>query len=506
MAIFPAPEFAPDQADLPTNSSDAIFNVVPKTQEAYGPMPALSPYATALTARCQGGCSTTDNSDNVRVYMGDASKLYRLVAGSTTPANVSKVGGYSTSSDGIWSNSVYGQRVMFTNGVDAPQSYVEGTSSLFADMILSGFTSLKGKYITTIKDFVAFLNTTDATFGQNTQRVWWSAIDDPTYFPTPGSQEAANFQSDYQDVAGDHGHGMGIVGNLGTADGGVFFERAVQRMIYIGLPDIFAFQPVQGGRGLIAAGALIAYGNIAYGISEEGFFGFDGTNLAPIGKGKIDEFFRNDLQRAYIDRITSGIDPVRGLVVWAYPGVGAVGGICNRLVIYSPRWNKFTATELGAVQVQSLFRSATFGQTLEGLDAFGSIDSLAFGLDSAVWAGGANILAGVDINNQFGYFSGMNLAARIESADNEGLPGRVSKIQRMIPLVDASGSLLSMAARMKLDDAVVYKPNVPVSASGRAPVRSRGRYHRARTTIPANTTWNKFSGWNATDITDVGGR
>jgi hypothetical protein len=126
-------------------------------------------------------------------------------------------------------------------------------------------------------------NTTDGTFGPQPQRVWWPAIDDPTNWPTPGTSAAAAVQSDYQDLVGDAGWVQGIVGNLGTADGAVFQERAVIRMQYVGPPAIFAFSTAEGVRGTPAPGSLVQVGNLVYYLGEDGFYVFDGSQSMPIG-------------------------------------------------------------------------------------------------------------------------------------------------------------------------------------------------------------------------------
>ena len=374
--IVPVPEFAPDQPDLPSISSDTVFNVIPVTDSSYGPLPSHKAFSSALTARCQGGITVSDNSGNVHIYAGDATKLYRITSPGTTPADVSKALGYSTSSVGGWSFTSYGSRVIATNYNNVPQSYVEGSSTLFADLITSGVTDIKAKYAAIIKNWLFLANTTDGTYGAQPQRVWWSAINDPTNFPTPGTTTAANNLSDYQDIIGPHGQVKGIAGNLGAADGAAFMERAVWRIVYTGMPDIFTFVPAEGARGLLVSGGLNQFGsNVAYP-TEDGFYMFDGANSTPIGKGKIDKFFYNDLQTGYIDRVSCCSDPSRGLLVWAYPGQGASNGAPNRLLIYSAAFNKWTATELNAVSVEYLLRGATFGTTLEALASFGTLDRL----------------------------------------------------------------------------------------------------------------------------------
>jgi hypothetical protein len=506
MTIIPIPEFAPDQPDLPSTNSDTVYNVLPLTEASYGPLPSHQAFTTALNARCQGGLTASDNSGNVRVYAGDATKLYRIASPGTTAADVSKAAQYSTSSVGQWSFTIHGQTVIATNMTDAPQAYTEGTSALFADLITSGSTTLKAKYAAVIKNWLFLANTSDAVSGNQPQRTWWSAINDPTNFPTPGTAAAANNLSDYQDIPGPHGQIMGIAGNLGTADGAVFFERGVWRIIYSGLPDIFSFVPAEGARGLLTTGGLNQFGaNVAYP-TEDGFYLFDGSQSLPIGKGKIDKFFYSDLQTSYIDRVSSCSDPSRGLLIWAYPGVGASNGNPNRLLIYSQAFNRWTATEASTVQIEYILRGATFGKTLEQLDAYGTIENLPYVLDSPVWAGNRSILAAFDTTHKYGYFDGSNLAAKIDTSDIEAIPGNQSSVTRARPLIDLSAATIATASRDAISGAVTFGSTQAQETNGSCALRSRGRYHRFRMQTAAAASWNQFSGIDIEEVQNAGKR
>ena len=466
-------------------------------------MPSHKPFSSALNARCQGAISAGDFTGMVRVYAGTNTKLYRIIK--TAVTDVSKAGGYATLPDVPWSFAVHGQRIIATNGIDPVQMYLEGTSSSFSNLITSGVTSLKAKYATIIKRWLFLANTNDSIYGNQPQRVWWSAINDPTNFPTPGTQLAANNLSDFQDQPGGHGAIRGIAGNLGTADGAVFFERAVWRIIYSGLPNIFDFVPAEGARGLLASGSLNQYGSQVAYLAEDGFYMFDGSNSLPIGKGKIDRFFLNDLQSNYLDRISSTSDPTRGLLIWAYPGVGSINGNPNRLLIYSQPFDKWTITDATSVQIEFLLRGATFAYSLEELDSFGNIDSLAFSLDSSVWLGGKSKLAAFDVNHQYGFFDGANLAATIDSTDIEPIPGQQSQLFRISPLVDSSLATCALASRNTINQAVVFGSDSAQEVNGSCAVNGRGRYHRIRIKVPYGTDWQQCSGVDLLELRAVSG-
>jgi hypothetical protein len=290
--------------------------------------------------------------------------------------------------------TLFGQRIIATNFIDPPQSYVMGSSALFADLISSGLTSLKGRYAAVVRDWLVFGNTTDGTYGPQPQRVHWSAIDDPTNFPTPATAGAAAVQSDFDDLVGDAGWVQGIVGNLGTADGAVFQERAVVRMVYIGPPAIFAFTPAEGVRGTPAPGSIVQDGALAYYLGEDGFYVFNGSASQPIGVDRVDKTFLADLDQSYFYRIEGAVDPINKQIWWAYPGSGHSGGNPNRIIVYDRARDRWTITDANDVQVETLLRGLTPGYSLDTLDSLSSsIDALTLSLDSRIYTGGRAFMA-----------------------------------------------------------------------------------------------------------------
>lgn len=505
MPVLPIQDYAPDMPDIPSNTTDTMFNVLPATPSSYGPMPSFEPYANALSARCQGAISMKTPAGDVRVFAGDESKLYRLTSASMTPADVSKVGGYATSSVGSWSLTTYGQRVISTNGNDAPQGYLDGTDSAFSNLITTGETGLKAAKVCTVREWVVYGRLSGGTFGDRPQGILWGAQDDPTYVPTPGTTDAANALSDFQDFPGDHGIVRGLVGELGSVDLAIFFDRGVRRGIYSGGSEVFAFQPADGVRGLLAEGSLVKFGGQAFYLGEDGFYGFDGATSDPIGYAKVNQTVLADLHNSYIDRMSAAADVKRGLILWAYAGQGS-GGELNRLLVYSPVLRRFTHTEAGAVSLEALVRADTFGMTLEGLDAFGTLETLPYSLDSAVWAGGRAALAGFNTSHQFGYFDGAAMAAKISTSDGELVQGRQSLATRLRPLVDTTDATVRLASRNRVQDAVTYGDAKTIEDSGAVRTRNRGRYHRALIEVPSGSTWSHVSGVDVEEFQEMGGR
>ena len=196
MVMIPLTTFAPDQPQIVVEASNNITNVLPATEASYGPFPSLQTYSNAISTRCQGAYAMQDTAGNVAVFAGDVANLYRLPAGTLTFAVVSDGAGYTTLGSERWSMTLFGSTVVATNYTDTPQGYTEGVSSLFAQLVQTGSTTLKARYVATVRDWLVFANTNDDTYGIRPQRVWWSAINDPTDVPIPGTSDASAKLSD----------------------------------------------------------------------------------------------------------------------------------------------------------------------------------------------------------------------------------------------------------------------------------------------------------------------
>lgn len=563
-------EYAPDLPPL-SGGGIVIKNVFPRTPLSYGPLSNITPYSSALTARCQGCVAFLDSGGNPNTFAGDASKLYLMPSGSTTMGDVSRSGGYNATADQMWKFSLMAQRVMATQFGDPVQSYVMGSSSLFADLAAgnisaltlvagSGYTngtyalSVTGpgigtgfagtvtvsggalasysitnpgrnypstatiaipagagagsggsitptiqtiapvaRYSAVVRNFLCLANTNDATGGNQPQRVWWSALNDPTNWPTPGTAAAAQVQSDYNDLFGDGGWIMGIVGDLGTADGAVFMERAVYRMVYAGPPAVFYFFRAEGARGCPAPGSIVQVGPLVYYLGRDGFYVFDGTQSRPIGVNKVDKYFYSNVDQTNLARIVGVCDPINKLVIWAWPDTSATSGTPNHLLIYNWDLDRWSIADL---TIETLVLAMSSGQTIDGWTAtYGTLDAVpAIPFDSRVWTGGKDLLGAFDTSHMLNFFNGSALQATIDFAEVQPFPGQLMLTKNARPLVDGGTPQVVLGTRNRTVDSISYGSAVSINSLGTAPQRALGRYVTGRAIIPAATIWTHCSG------------
>lgn len=418
---------------------------------------------------------------------------------------------YSTGADERWEFSVFGERIIATNFSDAIQSFIMGASSAFADLSAA---APKARYVAQVKDFLMVANTSDGTDGAVPQKVWWPAIDDPTSWPTIGSDAAAEVQSDQQDLVGLGGWNQGIVGGLSSADAVIFQERAIFRAVYIGPPAIFAFSVLSGGRGTPAPGSIVQVGEQAFYLADNGFYVTDGLQSVPIGAEQVDKTFWAQVDQNFLYRISSAADPLNKLIYWAFPGPQNVGGNPNYIIVYNYELKRWSLIQQ---MTEVMIRALTTGYTLDQLDFFGNLETLPFSLDSRAWTGGRLNLACFDQTHAMALFSGAPLAATMDTSEANLNDKGLAHINRTWPMVDAvpgifgvSGPSLNalfnastppitvaVGQRNRLADPVTWgAPSAITGTTGSAPLRSTAVFQRGRVQIMAGANWQNAQGIN----------
>jgi|TARA_R110000824_G_scaffold88567_3_gene217679 hypothetical protein len=319
------------------------------------------------------------------------------------------------------------------------------------------------------------------------QRVKWSGINDSSTWTPSGTT-----QSGFQDIVGAHGGIQAISG--GESFGIIFLERAIYRMSYVGSPLIFQFDKIADSIGAFAPKSVASFGSDVYFLAQDGFYKISGgQQLVPIGRGKIDDFFLNDVTSNF-EGITSAIDPNNSMVVWSYRGSGATGGgtVNNKLICYNFNVDKWST---GSGQDLQFINSASQEAftTLESLNALGTLDGLPKSLDSFFYDEGVIGLAGFDSNNRFGKFLGNSLSATVDTTEFEGAENSRSTLIEARPIVDANGSdnttiTVTPISRSSQADAVTTGTAVNSLSNGSCPLRTTSRYHRLRIGVTGNFT------------------
>ncbi len=487
--MIPVGEWRPDLPELENPGSLEAKNVIPAAS-SYKPFPSFVAYSSALANRAQGGFATRNPDATGANFAGDAAKLYRLDGAAWVDATRTTGGGYATGGDGGWSFAQFGDLVIAVNGVDACQKFQLGVSTNFAAL---GGTPPSARFAATVRDFVVL-----GRIPGNPNRIKWSGINNAeTWTPDPTTQ------SDQQDLP-DGGWVQGIVGGeFGT----VFQERSIKRMTYIGAPLVFQFDEIGRNLGATIEGAIASWENNTFFVHTTGFYALVGAQtLQPIGDQKVDRYFWNDIDQGYLHRVAATVDHVNKLYVVSYPGSGHAGGTPNKLLVFNWAIGRWSRAE---VELEYLYTGLSqSGYTLEDLDAFSaSLDALNIPLDSPVWTGvGRQLLAGFDTGHRLGYFTGGSLAATVETTEAQLIPGRRAFIRSVRPIVDGGPPTLQLGTRNRTIDPVAWGTSCAVNGNGACPVRSNGRYQRARIMLPAGAAWSHIQGIDEIEASGGGRR
>lgn len=484
MTIIKFGDWVPDGSPIANGAALASAkNVYPRATGDYGGVNALASYTGAMTARAQGAISVKDSTFNASNFAGDATKLYKL-SDTTWNAVTHSAGAYTTAATGRWEFAQYGDRVLATNYANNLQSYVLGSSAVFADITAAP----KSKAIGVIGNFIVLGNLVD-TDGVKPTRIRWSGIDAPTSWEPAGGSTAQTVQSDQQDLP----TGLGvqrIIGAVGGADGAVFLEDAVYRVQIEGPPTFLGFYEVERSRGTPAPGSVVHIGNLAFYLGSDGFYAFDGAKSIPIGAGKIDKTFFTDLNQGYFHRISGIADPINNLVMWAYPSAEATDGTPDKILIYNWTVGRWSFAEIDCEILATL---QTNGYTLEQLDTFGTLDALPASLDSRVWAGGSQFLAAFNTDHKACQFTGTRLEATIETNETAG-DGVMVYVGGVRPIVDTDSVTVAIGYRNRQSSAVSYTTATAMGADDMCPQHIEARLVRAKTVIASGASWTKAVG------------
>ena len=376
----------------------------------------------------------------------------------------------------------FGDYLIVSNGVDAPQYYLMGTSTNFANLsaIATDGTPPIFKVSGVIRDFLVTGNISGAT-----NRVRWSGINDITTW-TEGSKQA-----DSQDLPGSGGQ---IVAITSGEYGYIFRQNEIVRLDYVGGTTIFRFSVVSPNRGAVYGKTVCQDNRRVFFYADDGFFEVQGDNIKPIGAEKVNRFFDIDLDKAYSDRIVAAVDPFNTLAIWLYPSAdnqANTTGICDKLLIYNYVTEKWSFANASASTIFSQFVGAYTVETMDLIDS--SIDNINIALDTDFWLGGQRYLGAIDGDNKAAIFSGNGNEVEIETSEIELFPGLRSDITEVRPIVDATATV-AITTRERLANSASTSSYSSMVTSGTVPVRQSGRYVRANVKIAAGSTWTHAQG------------
>lgn len=462
-------------------SADAS-GVVPRI-DGFGPWPGPVQATVALASNACGAATLFDDQNAPTTFAGTTTNLYRLVSG--TPATWTDVSGsvYSCDPTQRWQWAPYGTQAIAVNLANAPQTALFSGGS-FSNL---GGSPPRAKFIRVVGDQVVL-----GHLSTNARVLHWSGINDATQW-TVGVNSC-----DVQEFA----DGGAITGLGGAVNGIVFQETCIRRMVFTPQsPDIYQIDKIASDRGCAAPYGVVNVADASMFPSRDGFWLVDGGQFTPIGAGKIDQWF---FDQAPIDKLTyceGAIDPIRHRAYWSFYTAAAVSN-ADHMLCYDwvlQEWSH------AAISSRCLLSYVNPSYTLEQLDAFGTLDTLPYSLDSSYWVGKLRNPGYVGADNILYTMSGASLAALVEMADFQPIPGKRTFVSGATLDIDSAAATLQVGVRERLPDAVSWGSEITMESTGAAAAHSEGRYVRARIRVPAGQTWTSLTGLTP-DVAPAGNR
>ena len=446
-------------------TADNIFTCINAHADFSAANPASGTPVVVVTRAAAGGDNlTVTSSDTTRLAVTD------FTGGTPLTGDNTDFGTFTQ----------FGEYVIFSNGVDAPQYYLMGTSSVFANLstIVTSGTAPTFRVSGVVRDFLVTGNISGAT-----NRIQWSGINDIATW--------SGKQSDYQDLPGSGGQVVAITsGEVGY----VFRQNQIIRMDYVGGAVVFRLSVISPNRGAIYGRTVCQDNRQIFFYAEDGFYQINGDQIMPIGVEKVNRFFDLNLNKAYSDRICAAVDPFNQLAMWLYPSTNNKSnttGICDRIIIYNYATKKWSLAEASASTIFSQFVGA---YTVELMDIISqNLENINAALDTDYWSGGQMFLGAIDSDYKAAIFSGTANECEVETAELELFPGLRANITGVRPIVDATATL-TVKARERLADTESSTSSVSMRDSGINPVRKSGRYIRANVKVASGTTFTHAQG------------
>lgn len=467
----PFSEWRPDISDYQASHTQTAQNVLP-TGDGYGPFASLEDLTDALPAGCRGYFVARDDDGSVKIFAGTATKLYLLDNGDFSWDDVSKSGDYTLASGDQWQFAKFNNYVIAVFQGTVPQYYLIGTSTLFANLAGS---PPQARYISVVNRFLVL-----SGLLSNPNRIAWCDLNDVTNWSTG--------QADTQDLP-DGGVTRGVAGG---EYGIIFQDTMIRRLTYVGPPLIFEIDRIEEDIGMAAPYSLIRAGDRLFFYSSNGFRRLiSGQRSEAIGKERVDRTFLADCDFGSPRMFMGTADPTESRVYWAYKSIAGQVDLFDKILCYDWVLDRFTISNVTGEFIASM---AQPGLTLEGLDSISSsIDALPVSLDDFVSAASSKVSA-VTSDHKVGFFSGANLEATIETAEQGAPDGGRLFIKGFFLVSDAANAMGAVSYRENTQSARAWADEAAVNSQGFIPARRDTRLTRMRVRIPSAATWTFAKG------------
>lgn len=467
---LPLPPFEPDKSKFDTSVAALVLNALPSASGWKG-MPAPSVISEALPGECRGYIYVRTASGTNRCIACTQTGIYRL---NTTDFSWDDIGGASSPYSGpgeqeSWVLTRFGKYLVIHNYNDPIQVYDIELDTNVTDL---GGTPPQAKYSWVAGDFLV-LGYLNEVGGQ--ARVRWSEINNI------GAWELGENGADFQDLP----EGDEVMAGFASPGGFIVMQRRAMQFFQFAPASGYTFtrQVVNANYGTISPRSVVPVGpGQFFFLSEDGFF--SGAERRPIGAERVDGYLLENIDKVFLQDVQGVADPLEKIVWWRYRLVNGE----YRLLGYDWQVDRWTTSNVDVGEMAALATPAT---SIDALDAiYGNLDAIPVSLDSRIFTGGRPTFSAFNSDNMLTYFSGLNLEAKVETAQVEPDPNlrtfcKGSRIQ-----TDAASFTVEHGTAPYHGQAITYAAAASINRAGYVPHRGDGRLHKFRITIPAGTVWS----------------
>lgn len=477
--MIPFLPWEPDRGPYSATSTDNVLNVTP-VANGWGPFNSLSDVSTALSAQCYGAAYFRKSDGTFGLVAGTKTALFLFNSATLGWTDISGLSAPFAVPDGdMWDFERFGTKLFATNLENPLQVYDVDAGGNFA---AAAGNPPQARYIWAVGDFLA-LGYLKEGITEYPQDFIWSGVNDATWW-TIGRKGC-----DRQTLP----DGDEIVGGFPFIGGARIIQRKAKRaMVFTPSSQfVFTIQVIDAERGCVAPLSLVTIGANDYVyMTEDGFYRGDGHN--PIGAERVNSYFFADVDLDKLEEVQGVADPYQKIVWWRYQD----GSGTYKVIGWDWQIDRWTRSDVAA---QVLVSAVSPGISWDSTQAatYGSPDDAAWpaGADSRFWKGGRPTFGAFTSSNTLALFTGSNMAATIETASTELIPGSRTFLSGARLVSDSDNYTLQVAtADFHGGTETTGTATSPSTVTGMTPFRRDGRLHRFRANIAAGDNWGHAHG------------
>ena len=469
--------FGPWAPDLGENSPGILMQATGAVplDEGYGPFPALvqATSATALSGAPRGAFSYQTNDGAWRLVAGTATTI-ETMASDFTWSSIDT--GLTPTAGDDFCFERYGDYLLYTDTTDGMRQYDVETGGAASAVAAAG----SPRWIFECGNILFALDCLNRAGDRDNKLIRSCKRGDHTAWTGIGT--------DYQPL--QTGGALIWGGKLSDTSALILQQREV-RLLQVGNVGSakWGLQSVSKEFGAVGAKSVVAFDGAVYWLATDGWRRFSlGGGLERIGAGLVDQTFLADLDQSDMSLVQGTIDPIRKCVLWRYKSrsCSSTEVFDDIIGYYWPKGRWFRLS----VQTSALAFGSEAAITWDSFS--GTWDGADVAWDSRALSGGQPLLGAFNDDFVFGYFAGGSMAATLEtSIAHSGASGLINWAD---PVDDAAGGTLELGVKNSLSDTTTWKTGAAKVASGRVPLRGRGKNIGFRRNIAASETWTYARG------------